>query len=105
MCGFNKMGPLLTLPEPQWLLLEPFSLIASFQQDGATAHTARAAMAVVRVILPDRLISRWPPRSPDLSMCDFFLWGYLKPRAYEGKPRTLEELKAERRLSQGNRDD
>ena len=69
------------------------------QQDGDTAHTARAAMAVVRVMFPDRLISRfgdipWPPRSPDLSMCVFFfLWGYLKSRVYERKPRTLEELK------------
>jgi len=26
-------------------------------------------------------------------MCDFFLWGYLKSRVYEGRPRTLEELK------------
>jgi len=69
-----------------------------FQQEGATAHTPRAAMAVVRAIFPDRLISRcgdvpWPPQSSDLSMCDFFLWGYLKSRAYEGKPRKLEELK------------
>jgi len=37
-----------------------------FQQDGATAHTARAAMAVVRAMFPYRLISRcgdvpWPP--------------------------------------------
>ena len=44
-----------------------------FQQDGATANTARAAMAVVRAMFPDRLISRcgdvpWPPRSPELSM-------------------------------------
>ena len=67
------------------------------QQDGATAHTVRAAMAVVRAMFPDRLISQcgdvpWP-QSPDLSMCDFFLWGYLKSRVYEGKPRTLEELK------------
>ena len=66
-----------------------------FQKDGATAHTARAAMAVVRTMFPDRLISRcgdvpWPPWSPDLSMCDFFLWGYLKSRVYEGKPQTLE---------------
>jgi len=55
-------------------------------------------MAVVRAMFPDRLISRWgdvpwSPRSPDLSMCDFFLWGYLKSGVYEGKPRTLEELK------------
>jgi len=69
-----------------------------FQQDGATVHTARAAMAVVRAMFPDRPISRcgdvpWPPRSTDLSMCDFILWGYLKSRVYEGKPGTLKELK------------
>jgi len=71
-----------------------------FQQDGATTHTARAAMALVRAMFPDRLISRcgdvpWPPRSPDLSMCDFFLWGYVKSRVHEGKPRTSEELKGD----------
>lgn len=69
-----------------------------FQQDGTTAHTARASMNVVRAAFPNREISRfgdvpWPPRSPDLSMCDFYLWGYLKSRLYEGKPSTLEELK------------
>lgn len=69
-----------------------------FQQDGATAHTARISMDLLRRTFPSRLISRygdvpWPPRSPDLSMCDFFLWGYLKSRVYAAKPRTLEELK------------
>ena len=28
----------------------------------------------------------WPPRSPDLTPCDFFLWGYVKDNAY--KPQT-----------------
>ncbi|GFG37214.1 hypothetical protein Cfor_06115 [Coptotermes formosanus] len=32
------------------------------------------------------------PRSPDLASCDFFLWGYLKGRAYTHKPRNLNEL-------------
>lgn len=69
-----------------------------FQQDGATAHTARASMDVIRPLFPGRVISRFgdvhcPPRSPDLSICDFFLWGYLKARVYENKPRTLDELK------------
>ena len=69
-----------------------------FQQDGATAHTARASMGVLQHIFGDRLISRfadtpWPPRSPDLSMCDFFLWGTLKARVYQQKPRTVEDLK------------
>lgn len=26
----------------------------------------------------------WPARSPDLSPMDFFLWGHLKQKAYEG---------------------
>ena len=48
--------------------------------------------------VPGHLISRfgdvpWPPRSPDLSKCDFFLWRYLKSRVYTHKPRTLNDLK------------
>jgi len=44
------------------------------------------------------LISRfgdvpWPPHSPDLSTCDFFLWGFLKSRVYNHKPYTLNDLK------------
>ena len=34
-----------------------------------------------------------PPRSPDLSACDFFLWGYLKSKVYVLKPRTVDDLK------------
>ena len=35
----------------------------------------------------------WPPRSPDLTPPDFFLWGYLMSKVYVNKPRTVEELK------------
>ena len=45
-----------------------------FQQDGATAHTARASKSVLREMFPQHVISRgdfpWPARSPDLSACD-----------------------------------
>lgn len=69
-----------------------------FQQDGATAHTARRSMEMLRELFPGRLVSSrgdisWPPRSPDLSPCDFFLWGYLKAEVYKHRPRTLQELK------------
>jgi hypothetical protein len=36
----------------------------------------------------------WPPRSPDLNPCDFFLWGYLKSVVYNPLPKTLDDLKA-----------
>lgn len=77
-----------------------------FQQDGATAHTARETMNCLQRIFSSRVISRnayivWPPRSPDLSACDYFLWGYLKSKVYEKKPRSLELLKAEiKRISE-----
>lgn len=69
-----------------------------FQQDGATSHTARVSMDLLRNLFPNRLISRngdiqWPPRSPDLSSCDYFLWGYLKSKVFENRPRTVQDLK------------
>jgi hypothetical protein len=69
-----------------------------FQQDGATTHTAQNSMAVVRRLFLQHVISRfrddeWPPRSPDLSACDFFLWGYLKEKVYAHGSHTIQELK------------
>jgi hypothetical protein len=55
-------------------------LSAWFQQDRATAHTARASVSVLREMFPQHVISRgsnipWQARSPDLSACDYFLLG------------------------------
>ena len=36
----------------------------------------------------------WPPRSPDLNPCDFYLWGHLKSMVYNPLPKTLDDLKA-----------
>lgn len=35
----------------------------------------------------------WPPRSPDLTSPDFFLWGYLKGVVYQTIPTTPEDMK------------
>lgn len=69
-----------------------------FQQDGAPPHTARATIDVLKRLFPGRLMSKngdfhWPPRSPDLTPPDFFLWGYLKSKVYINMPRTLDALK------------
>ncbi|PSN41594.1 hypothetical protein C0J52_17612 [Blattella germanica] len=37
----------------------------------------------------------FPPRSPDLTPIDFYLWGTVKDEVYRRKPRTLEELRQE----------
>ena len=70
-----------------------------FQQDSATAHTAKNSMDVLRDLFPSHLISLlgdigWPARSPDLSPCDYFLWGHLKAEVYKLRPTTIDELKA-----------
>uniref|UniRef100_A0A0N5C3F4 HTH_7 domain-containing protein n=1 Tax=Strongyloides papillosus TaxID=174720 RepID=A0A0N5C3F4_STREA len=36
----------------------------------------------------------WPPRNPDLTVCDYFLWGYLKQKVYSHKINNLNELKS-----------
>ena len=52
-----------------------------YQQDGATCHTSNASMREFEsIFFKDRIISKriWPPRSPVLTIADFFLWGLLK---------------------------
>ncbi|GFV40987.1 uncharacterized protein TNCV_2665781 [Trichonephila clavipes] len=68
-----------------------------FQQDGATCHTARATIDLLKDMFGDRLISffgpvNWPPRSCDLTPLDCFLWGYVKSLVYADKPQTLDHL-------------
>ncbi|GFW66505.1 uncharacterized protein TNCV_3310241 [Trichonephila clavipes] len=68
-----------------------------FQQDGATCHTARATIDLLKDTFGDHLISRfgpvnWPPRSCVLIPLDYFLWGYVKSLVYADKPQMLDHL-------------
>lgn len=68
-----------------------------FQQDGAPPHFGADVRQYLDVTFPGRWIGRrgaieWPPRSPDLTPLDFFLWGYLKSKVYFNRPNNLEEL-------------
>jgi hypothetical protein len=54
-------------------------------QGGMTPHTAKETIRALpsefgKTNGEDRIISKglWPPRSPDLNPCDFYLWGKLK---------------------------
>jgi hypothetical protein len=39
-------------------------------------------------------VCRWPPSSPDLIPCDFFLWGYIKDKVFVPCiPQSLPELR------------
>ena len=68
-----------------------------FQQDGATCHTSRESMDILRNEFGEQFISRngpvnWPPRSCDLTPLDYFLWGYVKSLVYADKPTTIPAL-------------
>ncbi|GFY11421.1 DUF4817 domain-containing protein [Trichonephila clavipes] len=71
----------------------------TFMQEGATSHTANQVKAfLIQTFGEDRIVSRhcrypWPPRSPDLTSADFWLWGYLKSRVYLSGPSSQSELK------------
>lgn len=70
-----------------------------FQQDGHPAHRTDAVIAALNRKFPNRWIGlrgpwEWPPRSPDLTLCDCFLWGYVKEKVYaEPRPQNAEQLK------------
>src|SRR5258705_3354060 len=70
-----------------------------FLHDGAPAHFSRAVRDFLDAAFPHRWIGRggpiaWPPRSPDLTPLDFFLWGHVKSLVYATAVETQEELTA-----------
>lgn len=69
-----------------------------FQQDGAPPHFTGPVRAWLNDNYPDHWIGRrgpieWPPRSPDLTPLDFFLWGHLKSVIFKTQPQSIEELR------------
>ena len=56
-----------------------------FQQDGATCHTAEAALDILRSVFENRIISHradvvWTPQSCDLTPLDYYLWDVVKDK-------------------------
>ena len=54
-----------------------------FQQDGASCHWAGPTLDLLETYFLGRIISLkhnfpWPPSSPDLNVCDFYLWPNTK---------------------------
>lgn len=77
-----------------------------FHQDGAPAHTSKLVKRWLSKEFGDRIIQvnrhvnpeegplpYWPPRSPDTTPLDFYLWGYLKNIIYKNMPPNAEAMK------------
>ena len=88
----------------------PMSRDFVFQQDGAPPHSSLQLRAFLNEEVPQRWICRksaqdstlcaWNPRSPDITPCDFYLWGYIKDNVYVPPlPTTLDDLIEQIKLS------
>ena len=67
-------------------------------QDGAPAHRLVAVRNRLAEVFGHRVIAlyhdvEWPTRSPDLTCCDFFLWGYLKSKVFTTPQRDIATLR------------
>ena len=66
-----------------------------FQQNVVPAHTAKRVQNWLTLKFGKKLVKElWPPWLPDLSPCDFLLWGYLHAKVYSPMQKNLEDLKA-----------
>ena len=90
--------PIMTDPT----VLESDPNEAIFMQDGASPHYANIVRDYLDRVFPERWLGRgsrgqpwreWPARSPDLTPCDFFLWGHVKSIVYKVKIRDIPHLK------------
>ena len=55
---------------------------------------------VGRAAAADDALLLWPPRSPDLTPLDYFLWGFVKRKVYYPPlANSIEELKERIRLA------
>lgn len=98
----NSASYLQFLSEQLPLLLEdiPLQLRTNmwFQHDGAPPHRARIIREYLNANFADRWVgnngpTQWPPKSPDLTPLDFYLWGTLKNEVYRTPSTNIDHLK------------
>lgn len=71
---------------------------AVYQHDGAPPHNATIISEFLEREFDGNWIGNngpynWPPRSPDITPMDFFLWGTIKDRVYSTIPTTQDNMK------------
>ena len=91
----NFLDMLINFAYPQ---LRRRRLNMIFQLDGAPAHWRLRVRNFLNTNFPECCIDRdgptpWPPRSPDLTPCDFFLWGFIKTRVFRSPVHDIRELR------------
>ena len=95
----NAESYLQMLEDSVWPIVSGWENIDElvFMHDGAPPHFALSVRAWLDRKFPGRWLGRrgpheWPARSPDLTPCEFLLWGWAKEEVYRAKPRRMEQL-------------
>ena len=97
---YGNMLNQFVFPAIAWIY-QKFGLVFDgiwWMQDGAPAHRTVLIRRMLRQKFQNRVVAlnhpiEWPPRSPDLTPCDFFLWGYLKQKVFSSPVQSLPELR------------
>jgi len=68
-----------------------------FQQDACPSHASRFARAALNAIFPNKWIGKYglinyPPRSPDLTVLDYYFCGRIKDLVYHERPTTRNNM-------------
>ena len=68
------------------------------KHDSAPPHFTLCSRQVINEIFDENWIGRggpvaWPPRSPDLTSPNYFLWGFVKERVMAIAPTTPDDMK------------
>ncbi|GBM72594.1 hypothetical protein AVEN_24050-1 [Araneus ventricosus] len=66
-----------------------------FQQDGAPPHYGNIVSFWMQhtAWIGRGAVMAWPPRSPDITPLDFYLWGYVKQHMYSERINDINHLK------------
>jgi hypothetical protein len=67
----------------------------SYMQGSAMAHTANVSVTTLEEVFARQVshFGLWPYRSPDLDLCNYYLWGKLEDRVYVNISHCLHGLK------------
>lgn len=98
LTGHKYLDFLKEMPLPLDYMPLYFRQEMYFLQDGAPPHNCRIVTDYFNIQFSQKLIStkgpiESPPRSPNLTPLDFFLWGNLKREIHSTQPTPIEELK------------
>ena len=93
-CAMLREQVIPALQERHWLET------TVFMQDGVPHHIDKCVKKLLHDIFgADEVISKgfkniWPPLSPDLNPCNFYLWRHLKEMVYRDRHASVAELRS-----------